>query len=186
MRHLSTLRSCPERLRRFLMPLLLVALSVPLAPIEDVQTESELELIPTLSVGYSNAMGWFGSAGAWFRPTDSVERLKPGATVGLSVGARAVKLDAGVMFYPSYAGIGGGPALIIPYDERPVSIGVDLEVGVVGAHAGVGVYSSFPRLGLLIWRDKIRDKLLYGEYIPEEEEEPSVIFDARAALGYYH
>ena len=155
MKYLSILRSCPERLRRFLMPFSLVALSVPLAPIEDVYAESELELIPTLSVGYSNAMGWFGSAGAWFRPTDSVERLKPGATVGLSVGARAVKLDAGVMFYPSYAGIGGGPALIIPYDERPVSIGVDLEVGVVGAHAGVGVYSSFPRLGLLIWRDKI-------------------------------
>ena len=73
-------------------------------------------------------MGWFGSAGAWFRPTDSVEQTEGEATVSLSVGARAVKLDAGVMFYPSYAGIGGGPALIIPYDERPVSIGVDLEV----------------------------------------------------------
>ena len=67
-----------------------------------------------------------------------------------------------------------------------MSIGFDLEVGVVGAHAGVGVYSSFPRLGLLIWRDTIRDKLLHGEYIPDEEEEPSVIFDARAGLGYYH
>ena len=104
-------------------------------------------------------MGWFGSAGAWFRPSDSVERLKPGTTVGLSVGARALKLDAGVMFYPSYAGVGGGLALLIPFDERPVSIGIDVEVGVVGAYAGVGVYSSFP-LGLLLWRDKIRDKLL--------------------------
>ena len=51
MKYLSP-KSCPERLRRFLMPFSLVALSVPLAPIEDVYAESELELIPTLSVGY--------------------------------------------------------------------------------------------------------------------------------------
>lgn len=169
--------------------LIFAAISLIMSPIQPANAESgpsEIERIPTVSVGYSYAMGWYAAVGTWFRAKDSVERLEPGGAIGLTVGQRAVKLDGGPMFYPSYAGVTGSMALLIPYDERPVSVGIEVEVGVKGAYVGVGAYGSLADIIFFEIRDNIREKLHADGPFDEEDDQPRFVFDARVGAGYFH